>query len=69
MKSPSPKLYMTLWDMIIYSDILFWLDISLLRDSVTELDIITVFDVIIYFWKVSIEHLQWARLAKDAYSW
>ena len=32
MKSPSPKCYMTFWDMIIYSDNLHWSDISLNRE-------------------------------------
>ena len=36
-ESLSPKFYMTFWDMIIYSDTLQWLDISLNRDLVTKL--------------------------------
>ena len=42
MKSPSPKCCMTFWDMIMYSDILHWSDISLNHDIVTELDLIAV---------------------------
>ena len=63
MKSPSPKCYMTFLDMIIYSDTLYWWDISLNRDLVTELDLITIFDVITSFWEVSMGHLQRMRLA------
>ena len=47
MKSPSPKCYMTFWDIIIYSDTsIDWSDISLNRYLVIELDLITIFDVI-----------------------
>ena len=42
MKSPSPKCFMTFWDMIIYNDTLHWSDISPDRDIVAELDLITV---------------------------
>ena len=49
MKSSSPKFYITFWDMIIYSDTLHWLDISLNRGFVTELGLLTVFDVITLF--------------------
>ena len=43
---PSPKYYMAFLDMI--SGILHWSDISLntTRDFVTELDLITVFDIV-----------------------
>ena len=41
MKSHSPKCYMTFWDMIICSDTLHWSDISLNRDFISELDLIT----------------------------
>ena len=41
----------------------FWPDISLNRDPVTKLDLITVFDVITLFREVSIGHLQRVRLA------
>ena len=37
---------------------------SLNGDLVTELDFITIIDVITYFWEVSIEHLQQVQLAK-----
>ena len=63
MKSPSPKCYMTFWDMVIYSDTLHWSDISPNRDLITELDLITVFDAITLFREVSIGHLQRMRLA------
>ena len=49
--------------MIIYSDTLDWSDISLNRDFVTEVDLITVFEVIILFREVSTVHLQRMRLA------
>ena len=45
MRYPSPKCYMTFWDIIIYIDILHWSNISLNRDLVTERDLITFFDV------------------------
>ena len=61
--SPSPKCYMTFWDMIIYSDTLHWPHLSLNRDIATELDLITDFDVITLFREVSIGHLQRVRLA------
>ena len=60
-KSPSPKWYTTFCDIVIYSYILNWSDISLNHDLVMELDIITVFYVINEFREVSIEYL---RLAK-----
>ena len=63
MKSPSPKCYMTFWEIIIYSDTLHWSEISLNRDLVTELDLITVFDAVTLFREFSIGHLQWVRLA------
>ena len=62
-KSPSPKCYMTFWNMIIYSDTLNWSDISLSHDLVTERDLNAVFDIIILFWELSIKHLQLVRLA------
>ena len=62
MKSPSPKCYITFWDMIIYSNNLHWSDISLNCDIVTKLDANTIFDVITLFRKVSIGHLQQMRL-------
>ena len=63
MKSPSPKCYMTFWDLIIYSDTLHWPYISANRDFVTEMYLITVFGVITLFREVSIGHLQRVRLA------
>ena len=49
--------------MDIYSDTLHWSDISLNRYLVTELNPITVFDVITLFRKVPIGHSQRVRLA------
>ena len=43
MKSLSPKYYMTFWDMATYDYTLHWSDISLNRDLVTELDLISDF--------------------------
>ena len=63
MRSPSPKFYMTFWDMTIYSDTLHWSDISINRIFVTELDLITDFCFITKFWEVSKEHLQQMRLS------
>ena len=51
MKSPSPKCYMTFWDMIVYNDTLNWSDITPICELITELDFITVFDLITKFWK------------------
>ena len=48
MKSPSPKCYMTFWDMIINSNTLHWSDISLNRDLVTGRDLITVLALLPY---------------------
>ena len=63
MKYPSPKCYMIFLDMIIYNDTLHWSDISLNRDLLNKLDIITVFGVITLLWGVSIWHLQQLQLA------
>ena len=41
LKSPSPKCYMTFWDMTIYSDTLNWSDITPICELITELDLIT----------------------------
>ena len=46
MQSPSPKCYMTFWDMTIYNDTLNWSDITPVCDLITELDFITYFDLI-----------------------
>ena len=56
MKSPSPKCYMTFWDMVIYSDTRNWLNIAPIFEPITELDVITNFDLISKFREVSIEH-------------
>ena len=49
MKSPSPKCYMTFWDMTIYNDTLNWSDITPICELITELDFITDFDFITKF--------------------
>ena len=49
MKSPSPKCYMTFWDMTIYNDTLNWSDITPICELITELDFITDFDLFTYF--------------------
>ena len=49
MKSPSPKCYMTFWDMTIYNDTLNWSDITPTCELITELDFITDFDFITKF--------------------
>ena len=41
MKSPSPKCYMTFWDMTIYNDTLNRSDITPICELITELDFIT----------------------------
>ena len=46
-KPPSPKCYMSFWDMTIYSDILHWSDISWNRNLVNKLDLITDFDILL----------------------
>ena len=51
MKSPSPKCYMTFWDMTIYNDTLNWSDITPICELITELDLITDFDLIAKFWR------------------
>ena len=56
MKSPSPKCYMTFWDMTVYNDILNWYytnwsDITPICELITELDFITDFDLITKFWR------------------
>ena len=49
MKSPSPKCYMTFWDMTIYNDTLNWSDITQICELITELDFYTDFDLIAEF--------------------
>ena len=56
MKPPSPKCYMTFWDMVICSDSLNWSNITPICEPITELDLITNFDLITKFREVSIEH-------------
>ena len=51
MKLPSPKCYMTFWDMTIYTDTLNWSDITPIFELITELDFITDFDFITKFWR------------------
>ena len=46
MKSPSPKCYMTFWDMTKYNDTLNWSDITPICELITELDFNTDFDLI-----------------------
>ena len=48
---PSPKCYMTFWDMTIYNDTLKWSDIIPICELITELDFITDFDLIAKFWR------------------
>ena len=55
-KFPSPKCYMTFLDMTIYSDTLYWSDITPICEHITELDLIIDFDLITKFREVSIEH-------------
>ena len=49
MKSPSPKWYMTFWDMTIYNDTLNWSDITPICELITELDFNTEFELITEF--------------------
>ena len=57
MKFPSPKCYMTFWDMTIYNDTLNRSDITPICELITELDFNTDFDLITEFiLEVSIEH-------------
>ena len=58
MKSPSPKRYISqsFWDMVIYSDTLNWSNITPIFEPITELGLITNFDLITKFREVSIEH-------------
>ena len=51
MNFPSPKCYMTFWDMAIYNDNLNWSDITPICELITELDFITDFDLITKFWR------------------
>ena len=49
MKFPSPKCYMTFWDMTIYNDTSP--DITPICEFITELDFNTDFDLITEFWR------------------
>ena len=51
MKSPSPKCYMTIWDMTVYSETLNWSDIRPICELFTEPDLITDFDLNTKFWR------------------
>ena len=51
MKSPSPKCYMTFWDMTIYSDNHNRSDITPICELITELDLITDFDRVHATWQ------------------
>ena len=51
MKSPSPKCYMTFWDMTVYNDTLNWSGITPICEPITELDFITDFELITKFWR------------------
>ena len=44
MKSPSPKSYMTFWEMTIYNDTLNWSVVTPICELITELDFITNLD-------------------------
>ena len=51
MKSPSPKCYMTFWDMTIYNDTLYWSDVTPICEFITELDFNIDVDLITEFWR------------------
>ena len=69
MKFPSPKCYMTFWNMTIYSDTFNWSNITPICELITELFLITDFDLITKFREVSIEHCNRCGLpTEDAYS-
>ena len=51
MKSPSPKCYMTFWEMIIYNGTLNWSVITPICELITELDFNTDFDLITELWR------------------
>ena len=51
MKAPSPKCYITFWDMPIYNDALNWPDFTPICELITELVFITDFDLITKFWR------------------
>ena len=45
-KSPSPECYTTFFMMTIYSDTLYWSGITPIFDPITDLDLITEFDLL-----------------------
>ena len=64
MKSPSPKCYLTFWDITIYSDTLNRPDLTHLCELITELNLITDFDLITKFREV----FSGGEPTEDAYS-
>ena len=64
MKYFSRRNFMIFWGMTISSDSIHWYDISLSRDIITKLDLITDFDRS-RFPEVFMEHLQRLRLANS----
>ena len=54
MKPPSHKCYMTFWDKTIRIDTLHWSAITSICALITELVLITDFDLITKFWEVLI---------------
>ena len=67
MKYPSPKCYMTFWDMTINSDTLNWSDNLPICALITELGLITDFDLITKFRRDFHRTLEQARLAKKGH--
>ena len=59
-KFPSPKCYMTFWDMTIYNDTLNWSDITPICELITELDFNTDFDLITEFWRFPLQRMRLA---------
>ena len=55
-ETPAHIIYMTFWDITIYSDTLYWSHITPISEHITELGRITDFDLVTKFWEVSIEH-------------
>ena len=55
MESPSPRYYMTFWEMSIYSETLHWLGISLTCDLVNEQDLVFYTDFLTKSRKISYE--------------
>ena len=63
-KSPSPKCYMTFWDMTIYNDILNWSDITPICKLITEHDFITDFDLLQITSKLLTQGYRYHKLRK-----